>query len=124
MNKDLYTVIYFKNAAFNWVDLKLHEFLKKLIREKEANKESVFDNFKKFKKELRKAFSVIDKKQAAEWWLHTLKMNWLTVKYAVKFQCIAALTNWDDDVLILQYYWELNKTIKDEIARRECFEKL
>ncbi len=29
MNKDLFTVSYLKNAAFNWVDLKLHEFLDK-----------------------------------------------------------------------------------------------
>jgi len=29
MNKDLFTVSYLKNAAFNWVDLKLHEFLNK-----------------------------------------------------------------------------------------------
>jgi len=29
MNKDLFTVSYLKDAAFNWVDLKLHEFLDK-----------------------------------------------------------------------------------------------
>jgi hypothetical protein len=27
MNKGLFTVLYLKNAAFDWVDLKLHEFL-------------------------------------------------------------------------------------------------
>ncbi len=124
MNKDLYTVAYLKNAAFDWVNLKLHEFLKKSVRERKADKESVFSNFKKFKKELRKAFSVIDEKWAAEWWLHILKMNWSAAKYAVKFQHITALTDWDDDILVSQYYWELNETIKDEIVRRECSEKL
>ena len=116
MNKDLYTVIYLKNAAFNWVNLKLHEFLKKSVKEWETDKEFVFSNFKKFKEELRKTFNVINKKWVAEQWIYTLKMNKLVIKYAVKFQCITVLTDWDDDILVLQYYWELNETIKDEIA--------
>jgi len=124
MDKGLYTVAYLKDAAFDWVDPKLHEFLEKSVREREADKESVFDNFKKFKKELRKAFSVVDEKWAAERQLHTLKMDWLAVKYAAEFQCITALTDWDNDALVSQYYWGLNETIKDEIARRECLEEL
>ena len=32
MNKDLYTIVYFKNAVFNWVNFKLHEFLDKLSK--------------------------------------------------------------------------------------------
>ncbi len=44
-------------------------------------------------------------------------MNKLAAKYAAEFQWIAALTDWDDDALVLQYYWELNETIKDEIVR-------
>jgi len=52
INKDLYTVIYLKNAAFNWVNLKLHEFLDKSLRKWEINKKLIFNNFKKFKKEL------------------------------------------------------------------------
>jgi hypothetical protein len=66
MDKGLYTVAYLKDAAFDWVDPKLHEFLEKSVREREADKESVFGNFKKFKEELRKAFGVVDEKRAAE----------------------------------------------------------
>jgi hypothetical protein len=51
-------------------------------------------------------------------------MNKLTVKYAAEFQWIAALMNWDDDALVLQYYWGLNKTIKDEIVRMNQPEEL
>jgi hypothetical protein len=57
-------------------------------------------------------------------WLHILKMNKLTVKYAAEFQWIAALMNWDDDALVLQYYWGLNETIKDEIVRMNQPEEL
>jgi len=117
MNKGLFTVSYLKNAAFNWVDLKLHEFLDKTLKKWMNNKKFIFDNYKKFKNELQRAFRVVNKKWAAKRWLHILKMNKSAVKYAAEFQWIAALMNWDNDTLILQYYWELSETIKNEIAR-------
>ncbi len=124
MNKGLFTVSYLKDAAFDWVDLKLHEFLDKTSKKWMNNKKSIFNNYKKFKNELQRAFRVVDKKQAAERQLYILKMNKSTVKYAAEFQQIAALMDWDDDALVLQYYWGLNKTIKDEIVRMDRPEEL
>jgi len=124
MNKDLFTVLYLKNAAFDWVNLKLHEFLNKTSKKQMNNKKFIFSNYKKFKNELQRAFRIVDKKQAVKRWLHILKMNKLTVKYAAEFQWVAALMNWDNNTLILQYYWELNKTIKDEIVRMNWPEEL
>ena len=51
-------------------------------------------------------------------------MNKSAAKYSVKFQHIVILINWDNDVLILQYYWELSEDIKDEIVWRDCLEEL
>ncbi len=93
MNKGLFTVLYLKNAAFDWVNLKLHEFLDKTSKKQMNNKKSIFDNYKKFKNELWRAFKVVNKKQAAKRWVHILKMNKLTVKYVTKFQWIATLMN-------------------------------
>jgi len=124
MNKGLFTVLYLKNAAFDWVDLKLHEFLNKTLKKQMNNKKFIFNNYKKFKDELQRAFRVVDKKWAAERWLHILKMNKSAVKYAAKFQWVATLTDWDDNALVLQYYWGLNEAIKDEIARMNWPEKL
>ncbi len=124
MNKGLFTVLYLKNAAFNWVDLKLHEFLNKTSKKWMNNKKFIFSNYKKFKNELQRAFKVVDKKQAAKRRLHILKMNKSAVKYAAEFQRIAALMNWDDDALVSQYYWGLNETIKDEIVRMNWPEEL
>jgi len=84
----------------------------------------IFSDFKKFKKELWKTFKVINEKRAAEQWLYTLKINKSAVKYLAKFQHIAVLTDWNDDVLILQYYWELSEDIKDKIVWRDCSEEL
>jgi hypothetical protein len=61
MNKGLFTVSYLKNAAFDWVDPKLHEFLDKTPKKWMNNKKSIFDNYKKFKNELQRAFRVVDK---------------------------------------------------------------
>jgi len=76
----------------------------------------IFNDFKKFKKELWKTFIVINKKRAAEQWLYMLKMNKLVIKYLIEFQCIAVLTDWNDNILVLQYYWRLSEDIKDKIA--------
>jgi len=124
MNKGLFTVSYLKDAAFNWVDLKLHEFLNKTLKKWMNNKKFIFNNYKKFKDELRRAFKVVNEKWAVKRRLHILKMNKLTVKYAAEFQRIAALMNWNDNALVLQYYWGLNKTIKDEIVRMNWPEEL
>jgi len=124
MNKGLFTVLYLKNAAFDWVDPKLHEFLDKTPKKQMNNKKSIFNNYKKFKDELRRAFRVVDEKWAAERRLHILKMNKSAAKYAAEFQQITALMDWDDDALVLQYYWGLNETIKDEIARMNRPEEL
>jgi len=124
MNKDLYIIVYLKDAVFNWVNLKLYEFLDKSLKKWDADKELIFNDFKKFKKELWKTFEVINEKRAAKWWLYMLKINKLVTKYSVKFQCIAVLTDWDDDILILQYYWELSEDIKDKIVWRDCSEEL
>ncbi len=76
----------------------------------------IFSDFKKFKKELWKIFRVINEKRAVKQQLYTLKMNKSAIKYLMKFQHIVALTDWDNDVLVLQYYWELSEDIKDEIV--------
>jgi len=124
MNKGLFTVSYLKDAAFDWVDLKLHEFLDKTPKKQMNNKKSIFNDYKKFKDKLQRAFKVVNKKQAAERRLHILKMNKSAAKYAAEFQRIAALMDWDDDALVSQYYWGLNKTIKDEIVRMDQPEEL
>ncbi len=59
---------------------------------------------------------MINEKRAVKWWLYILKMNKSVIKYLAKFQCIVILTDWNDDVLVLQYYWELSKNIKNEIV--------
>jgi len=67
---------------------------------------------------------VINEKRVVKQQLHMLKMNKSVTKYLMKFQCIVILTDWNNDILVLQYYWELSEDIKDEIVWRDCSEEL
>ena len=62
MNKKLFVTFFLKNAVFNWVDLKLHEFLDKTSQEKKKNKKFIYDDYNKFKEKLQWVFEVVNKK--------------------------------------------------------------
>jgi len=72
MNKELYTVFLLKDAVFNLVDFKLHEFLNKMVKKRNEDKKLIFGDYRKFKEKLQQVFEVVDKKQAAEQCIHIL----------------------------------------------------
>jgi hypothetical protein len=43
MDKGLFTVLYLKDAAFDWVNLKLHEFFDKTLKKWMNNKKFIFE---------------------------------------------------------------------------------
>jgi len=124
MNKKLYTVFLLKNAVFNWVNLKLHEFFDQMIKERNKDKELIFDNYEKFKEKLQWVFKIVNKKWTAEWHIHILWQNESVIKYSMKFQWIAALTEQNNETFTSQYYWELKDAIKDEIVKMNRSENL
>jgi len=124
MNKKLYTVFLLKNAVFNWVNLKLHEFLNKMIKKRNENKKSIFDDYKKFKEKLWWVFEIVDEKQAVKQCIHILWQNESVIKYSTEFQWIVTLTEWNNEAFTLQYYWELKDTIKNEIVRMNRLKNL
>ena len=93
-------------------------------RNKTLTKSQSLVTLRSSRKNFEEFFRVINEKRAVKWWLYTLKINKSAVKYSVKFQCIVILTDWNNDILVLQYYWELSEDIKDEIVWRDCSEEL
>jgi len=124
MNKKLYTVFLLKNAVFNWVNLKLHEFLNKMIKKRNKDKKLIFDDYRKFKEKLQQVFEIVNEKQVTEQCIYILWQNESVIKYSIKFQQIATLTEWNNKFFTSQYYWELKDTIKDEIVRMNKLENL
>jgi len=124
MNKRLYIVFLLKNAVFNWVDLKLHEFLDKTIKKRNEDEELIFNNYEKFKKEFQWIFEIINEKWVTKQCIHILWQNESVIKYLTEFQWIVTLTEWNNKTFTLQYYWELKDTIKDEIVKMKRSENL
>jgi len=104
MNKKLYIIFLFKNAIFNWVNLKLHEFLNKMIKKRNEDKELIFDNYRKFKEKFWWIFKIINKKQVTEQHIHILWQNESVIKYSTEFQWIVTLIKWNNETFTLQYY--------------------
>ena len=116
--KTLFEISCLHNKTFNWIEALLQEFLKKLSQEKRADT-SVISNYVHYKKEIKKHFGVVNEAQAAETKLLSLWQKHSAVKYAVKFQHITSLTDWNNSVLTALYYWGLREFIKDEIVRAD-----
>jgi len=104
MNKKLYIIFLLKNAVFNWVNLKLHEFLDKTIKKRNKNKKLIFGDYRKFKEKLQQVFEIVNKKQEAKQYIYILWQNESAIKYSTEFQWIVTLTEWNNEVFTSQYY--------------------
>jgi len=95
-----------------------------MIKKKNEDKELIFDDYEKFKKELQQIFEIVNEKQATEQCIDILWQNESVIKYSTEFQWIATLIEWDNETFTSQYYWELKDTIKDKIVRINRSENL
>ena len=66
MNKSLFVTFYFKNTAFNWINLQLHKFLDKSSQKKKWDEILIYSDFQRFKKNLHQIFKIIDEKQTVK----------------------------------------------------------
>ena len=69
-------------------------------------------------------FKDINAEQSAEQKLINLQWWGSAATYAVKFQRITFNINWEDILLMAQYYRELKNSIKDDIIKAEQSEEL
>ena len=114
--KTLFRISCLHNKTFNWIEAPLQEFLEKSPQEKRADI-SVISNYARYKKEIKKHFGVVNEAQAAETKLLSLWQKHSAAEYAVKFQHITSLTDWDNSTLMAIYYWGLREFIKNKIVR-------
>ena len=103
---------------FNWIEVTLQEFLEKSLKKKREDT-SIISNYVSYKKEIKKHFGVVNEAQAAETKLLSLQQKHSAAEYAVKFQHITSLTDWDNSTLTALYYWGLREFIKNEIVRAD-----
>ncbi len=120
-NKVLFAFIYLRDNAFTWFHHYLTNYLQKESGEREEKINMMFRDSQTFKKRLRRVFEDIDKKRTAERQLYNLRQKIFAATYSTSFQHIATNTKWDDAALTSQFYQELRKKVKDEIARIDRF---
>ncbi len=116
-NKVLFAFIYLRDNAFTWFHHYLTNYLQKKSEEREEEINTIFRDSQTFEKRLRRVFEDIDKKCTAKHQLYNLRQKIFAATYSISFQHIATNTKWDDAALISQFYQELRKKVKNEIAK-------
>ena len=79
----------------------------------------MFVNMNNFVKSLRRVFENVDAKRIVERQLYQLRQIEFASTYVVMFQSIAFNIQWNDYSQTSQFYQELKKKIKNDIAREE-----
>ena len=102
-DKTLFGISWLRDITFNWADLTLTKFLKKNVKDKQADDLFISD-YVQYKVEIKKMFSIVNEWEAAEWKLHILRQDELAVTYAAEFQWITVLTEWKDPFLNSMFY--------------------
>ena len=118
-DKVLYTSSYLRSDALNWFELTLWDYIKNEKKDHDDKMNKIFISLKKFKKQIRIMFEIIDQKRTAEREICNIVQKGAAATYAANFQRHAAYTNWDDTALTAQYYKGLKDFVKDEISRSE-----
>ncbi len=116
-NKVLFAFIYLRDNAFTWFHHYLTNYLQKKSEEREEKINTMFRDSQAFEKRLRRVFEDIDKKRTAKRQLYNLRQKIFAATYSISFQHIAMNTKWNDAALTSQFYQELRKKVKNEIAR-------
>ena len=97
----------------------LKNFLKNSWVKCEDITNKIFNQFSDFKKHIQILFEDIDIEWTAEQTLINLQQQESAAIYAAEFQRIAFKTEWEDVLLITQFYRELKNSIKNDIMKAE-----
>ena len=77
----------------------------------------VTQNYSYFKNKLRQVFGDFDKEHLAERRMQSLRQTGSAADYALKFQQLAAQTQWGAVPLVAQFYKRLKARVKDDVAQ-------
>ena len=123
-NEFMFATIYLWEDTFNWVQTHLKNFLENSWVKHEDITNKIFDQFSDFKKHIWELFKDIDAKWTVKWTLMNLQQWGSAAVYAAEFQRIAFKTEWEDVLLIMQFYRELKNSVKNNITKAKWSEML
>ena len=113
-DKIMLIISYLISKTADWIQSYIN---KKFHSEKEKNK--MFSNYEKFVKKIIIVFESVNSKRKAECKLEYLKQKKSASNYAVKFRQIVSVLDWNDEVYVSLFYWELKDKIKNKLMKIE-----
>lgn len=116
----LWTTSYLRGEALRWVEPFLKDyFLHENTCGSMVTTQSMFGNWKGFRREIRRMFGDIDEVKTAEDHLLRLKQTGSALTYATEFQRYGNQTKWDTNALLSHYQRGLKSHVRMELARME-----
>ena len=118
-DKIILIINYLIDKTVNWIQSYIN---KKFYSEEEKNE--MFNSYEKFVKKIITIFKSVNSKRKIECKLEHLKQKESASNYVVKFRQIVSVLDWDDEVYVSLFYWELKNEVKNELAKIEWSDNL
>ena len=111
-DKVMLAVSYLTDKATDWIQSYIN---KKFHSEKKENE--MFSSYEKFVEKIIAVFESVNSKRETEHKLKHLKQKESASNYAAKFRQIVSVLDWDNEMYVSLFYWELKDRIKNKLTK-------
>ena len=120
----LFAISYLDGTIFNWVQLRLENFLKNDGKKQQQKSQQMFYKFDNFCIYIKEVFKNQDEKKAIEKQLLILKQTQSAMVYGSRFKTLAYTIKWDDAALASKFYEKLKNRVKNAMVAMDKPESL
>ena len=118
-NRIMLVISYLTDKTADWIQFYIN---KKFHSEEEKNK--MFSSYKKFVKKIVTIFESVNSKKETECKLKHLKQKKSASNYTAEFRQIVSVLDWNDEVYVSLFYWELKNEVKNKLTKIEWLNDL
>ena len=114
-DKVMLAISYLTNKTADWIQLYINE--KFHLKDSKNEEDEMFSDYNKFVNKITAAFESVNFKREIEWKLEHLKQKEPAFIYVTDFRQIISILDWDDEVYVSLFYWELKDEVKNKLAK-------
>jgi len=118
-DKVMLAISYLTDKTVNWIQSYIN---KKFHLKKKKNE--MFSSYEKFVKKIIAVFESVNLKKEVECKLEHLKQKESVLNYAAEFRQIVTVLDWNNEVYVSLFYWELKNEVKNELTKIEWSDDL
>ena len=115
--KVLFTGLYLRGPAFEWFNTFFQNFLNNNPKNKNDTINVITQNFLHLKERMQQVFEDFDKEHTTKRKMQVLQQTGLAAEYAFKFQQYTVQTQWEEVLLVAQFYKRLKDRVKDNLVQ-------